>query len=110
MSKQDNRFKTGQSGNPKGRPIGSRNKLATSFLDDMLADWQLNGKAAIAKVREEKPDQYIKIVASLLPKDINLNADPYADLSDNELIQALKEAQEGISEILSDEQLKPLKH
>lgn len=30
-------------------------------------------KAVIERVRQEKPADYLKVVASLLPKDVNLN-------------------------------------
>lgn len=56
-------------GNP-GRPKGSRNKLGEAFIEAMYEDFQEHGVAAIEKVRTEKPDQYLKVVASILPKEI----------------------------------------
>lgn len=73
-------FKKGVSGNPKGRPKGSRNAFAESFMKDFLNDWTENGVSAIVACREEKPAEYIKIGASLLPKDFNLTASNEAEL------------------------------
>ena len=36
----------------------------------MLADFEKNGIVAIEEVRETKPDQYLKVIASILPKEI----------------------------------------
>ena len=78
-------FKPGESGNPTGRPKGSRNKLGEAFLADMLADWENNGVGAIVRVREEKPDQYLKVVAGVLPKEMNLRVGEFDDLTDDQL-------------------------
>jgi hypothetical protein len=56
-------------GNP-GRPKGSRNKLGEAFIAAMYADFQEHGVDVIEAVRTEKPDQYLKVVASILPKEI----------------------------------------
>jgi Family of unknown function (DUF5681) len=68
-------WKPGQSGNPMGRPKGARNRLGRAFLEALEADFSEHGVEAIEKVRETKPEVYIKIVADLLPKEANLNMD-----------------------------------
>lgn len=94
-------FPAGVSGNPAGRPKGSRNKLGEAFLSDLYADWQQHGIAAIARVREERPQVYLKVTASLLPKHIQV--DNRSDLSDAELAARIRElsAFVGLSEAVN---------
>jgi len=68
-------FKPGQSGNPKGRPKGARNRLGTQFLEALEADFNQFGSQAIALVREKKPEIYMRVVADLLPKEANINVE-----------------------------------
>ena len=72
-----------------GRPKGSRNKLGEAFLADMLADWEVHGRAVIETVRAEKPDQYLKVVAGVLPKEMNLRVNDFDDLTDDQLARQL---------------------
>jgi len=66
------RFLPGNSGFT-GRPKGARNKLGEDFIQSMYEDFTEHGKVAIQTVREDRPQDYIKVIASLLPKDINLS-------------------------------------
>lgn len=68
--RDDLKFQPGQCANPAGRPKGSRNKLGEAFIEAIYKDFQEHGVAAIVKVRDQKPDQYLKVVASILPKEI----------------------------------------
>lgn len=68
-------FKPGQSGNPKGRPKGARNRLGTQFLEALETDFNQFGAQAIALVREKKPEIYMRVVADLLPKEANINVE-----------------------------------
>jgi len=61
-------WQPGQSGNPKGRPKGSRNKLAEVFLSEMHADFREHGKEAIARARQENPALYLSAISSLFGK------------------------------------------
>jgi hypothetical protein len=66
-------FQKGQpSANPNGRPKGSKNKLAEDFLRALSEDFEAHGIEAIRKAREERPAQYVQIVASLMPKDVQV--------------------------------------
>jgi hypothetical protein len=79
------RFRPGQSGNPKGRPKGSRHKLGEDFLAALRQDFEQHGVGVIEKVRQERPDAYLKIIASVLPKELDVRTDPLEELSDDEL-------------------------
>ena len=85
------KFQPGQSGNPRGRPKGSRNKLGEDFINALADDFAEHGVAAIAKVRDEKPSDYLKAIASLVPKDINLNVNEYEHLSDEQLAERIRQ-------------------
>jgi len=60
-------FKPGQSGNPAGRQKGTRNKLSESFVAALYDDFEKNGVKAIEAMRIEKPNEYVKVVAGLVP-------------------------------------------
>ena len=68
-------FKPGQSGNPKGRPKGARNRLGLSSLRLWRPTSIKFGPQAIALVREKKPEVYMRVVADLLPKEANINVE-----------------------------------
>ena len=68
-----------------GRPAGARTKLATKFLWDLLHEWEEHGPGVLRICRIEKPVEFMKIVASTLPKEFALETGALADLSDDDL-------------------------
>lgn len=94
-------FQPGNKASP-GRPKGARSRLQESFLAALADDFTEHGVAAIQAMRTEKPGDYIKTVASLMPKQLELDR-PLQDLTDDDLaigIHALQAyiAANGLSE------------
>jgi hypothetical protein len=78
------RFLPGNSGF-SGRPKGSRNKLGEAFISALHDDFAQHGPRVIEAVRTEKPDQYLKVVASILPKQLEIKTDAFEGMTDDEL-------------------------
>lgn len=77
------RFVPGNVG--EGRPKGARQKLGEAFLEDLFADWEANGPATIETVRTERPQDYLKVVASILPKELNVKVSELDELTDDQV-------------------------
>ena len=73
--RDDLKWKPGQSGNPAGRPRGARSKLTEAFLDALMEDFEQAGPAAIAVMRAEKPNEYARMIASILAKEVDVSGD-----------------------------------
>jgi hypothetical protein len=62
------------------RPKRPRKTLVDDFATALRADFRAHGAGVIAAVRADKPDQYLKVVLTLLPKDFSQDID--ADRND----------------------------
>lgn len=82
-------WKPGQSGNPGGRPKGSRNRLGEDFVAALYSDFHEHGIVAIAQVRADRPHEYLKVIASLLPKELKVTTE--SDLTDEQLDQRIRQ-------------------
>jgi hypothetical protein len=66
-------FPPGVSGNPAGRPRGSRNRLADAFITDVRDVWEMHGRDALERVARDQPEVLVKVVASLMPRDVDIS-------------------------------------
>jgi len=55
----------------------------------MHADFEVHGISVIETVRKEKPDQYLKVIASILPREFHVSDAPLDDVTNDELIDLL---------------------
>jgi hypothetical protein len=89
------RFEKGHSGRPKG----SRNRLAQRVFDDIFQHWLeeagnglCKGQAALELLWREEPGAYLRLTASVLPKEFVFE-NAVTELDDEELdrmIEALR--------------------
>ena len=66
------KFEPGKSGNPGGKPVAARNLLQGDFMRVLAEDFAEHGKRAVVMMREEKPAEYIRAIASLMPKELEI--------------------------------------
>jgi hypothetical protein len=76
-----------------GRPKGSRNRLAQRVFDDILAHWTepaapgaelSKGQVALELLFKERPGEYLRLTASLLPREFVFDS-AVTELDDDEL-------------------------
>jgi hypothetical protein len=88
-------FKPGQSGNPRGRPPGSRNKLTEDFFRDLCDAWQAFGKPALMTAAWTHPVEFVRVVASLIPRELEATATVTERMSDAQLEAIIARGIEG---------------
>jgi hypothetical protein len=105
----------------KGRPRGSRNKLAKRFFEDMSEVWDeptpdgksTRGKAALRLMWRERPGEFAKLYAAVMPREFWID-NVTSELTDDEIDRAIELLREQIRgeralELKADE-LKMIEH
>ena len=91
-------------GHSAGRPRGARNRLQTSFLYALAEDFAEHGAAAIKLCRMEEPARYVQIIASLMPKELDIESRVASDLDDEQLDALIEQVK---AELLTKREEKP---
>ena len=94
-------IKPGNSGRADGaRGKGARGKLGKAFVEDVLAAWESQGPAAIQRMIDERPQDFVKMVTSLLPRDLNVNFNPIEQMTDEQLVERIRKLDAAIRPFL----------
>jgi hypothetical protein len=89
-----------EKGRPKsgGRTRGARNKLSVAFLEAFAADFEQHGAEVIKIVRMEKPHEYLKTAAYLMPKEFEITETRLMEIPDHELDAFIEFARQRLAE------------
>jgi len=68
-----------------GRARDARNKLSQAFLEAFATDFEEHGAEVIRIVRMEKPHEYLKTAAYLMPKEFEITETHLMEIPDHEL-------------------------
>ena len=90
MADRTARSRPGRKAPAGATPKRTKKTLGDDFLDAVRADFRTHGAGVIAAVRADKPDQYLKIVQSVLPKDLHVSLDHLETLSDDEIRRRIR--------------------
>lgn len=92
------RFQPGNLANPGGKPVNARNKLNATFLRELSDAFEEVGRSAIYDVARNDPSTFIRVMAALQPKEMEIKRS-LDDVTDEQLdaaavaIRAILDAQ-----------------
>src|SRR5262245_22269496 len=94
-------------GHSSGRPKGARNRLQSSFLYALAEDFEKHGADAIKICRIEDPARYVQIVASLMPRELEIeHQTATSDLDDEQLDYLITQIRQ---QLLTKSETQPMK-
>jgi hypothetical protein len=89
--------------NPKGRPLGARQRIAEKLIADIAEVWQECGPAVLRRLAAEEPAKLAQLAYGLVPKDVFLSVaqtapgglDPADWATLQELLRVIEQAKLG---------------
>jgi hypothetical protein len=67
------RWQPGQSGNPAGRGVGTRNRFSEKFVSDIAAVWDQHGAKILETMASEEPARFAELCGRLIPRDVQVS-------------------------------------
>ena len=87
-------YQQGVSGNPGGNRHRTRHLLNQEFMQALLLHFRQHGKKAIEKVARNQPAVYVKILALLVPREMQIeHTNRIKQMTDEEIEQAIEAIQ-----------------
>lgn len=80
------RFSAGNPGRAKQK--GARDRMSAAFLTALADDFEAHGKEAVERVRQEDPSTYLRVFASLAPKELEIHR-PLDGITEEMLAEAI---------------------
>src|ERR1700722_18195814 len=98
----------GVSGNPNGRPVGSRSAFSAGFTRDLAEVWADKGRASMLYTAEKQPAAFFATCARLLPNDVRVTVEQQlpGNLSMEDW-QVMKEIIAAVRQAIPDASSKP---
>lgn len=93
------RFKPGENGRSKKR--GDRDRLTSKFLYELAESFELNGRTAIDAVMIFDTPTYLKVIAALVPKEVEITR-PLDGISDEELVTIIEFVKNRLSGVVTE--------
>lgn len=69
------RWQPGESGNPAGRPVGARQKIAERLIADIADKWEQHGGSVLERLAKDEPAKFAQIAYGLLPREAFLTVE-----------------------------------
>ena len=96
-------WKAGVSGNPNGRPVGTRQAFSAAFYRDLAEVWAVHGKEAMLNTAKTQPATFLGIASRLIPQQVAV--DLHASLPGNLSMEdwmIMREVMEAIRQAIPD--------